>query len=169
MSYGYASAERLWSFDKGNYNCDNIIQRYWVDVKRKVFTDCNNEWADSSSSSTQHLDLCKKGAEEFTMQRIGGCFQTADCYRLGLGASASVVGSFCNRNSVFRERKFLPRKCKEHAKNTCACDAVNLVDEFFTSGSCPAVTESPLDYVKQIDKLCDHEVKEMEKEAQLQY
>ena len=36
LNYGYTSAERLWSSGNSNYNCDNVIQRYWADVKKKV-------------------------------------------------------------------------------------------------------------------------------------
>jgi hypothetical protein len=166
--YGYASAQSLWSSTAKGYTCANIIQTFWLDVKDSVFTECESKWTEQQQSSSGNVvGSCKRGAKKFALEQIDACSNVADCYRLGIGASASVSRGFCkNSEESLEPGEAIPRKCKGLAVTTCASDAVKTIDEFFQSSVCDAVQDSTLDYVDEINKLCANEVDD--KEASLQ-
>lgn len=141
-----------------------IINAYWRDVIKVVFTDCDSKWTGFWTEQAKH---CKSGAEEFAMEQIGECFQVADCYHLGVGAASSVAGSFCKREGLFHDRDWLPLKCVKHAETSCKCDAVNTIQEFSEGGVCTTMEGSALDHVDEIHQLCEQEVYEMEQDAKL--
>lgn len=171
-SFGYVEADSLWTngYAGSSYHCDDCYGQFWGDVKKIVFETCEQKWDPHGFWAQEQLE-CKYGAEEFTMQQIGKCFGTTDnCYQLGIGAAASVAGSFCKQNGLFQQREWLPRECKEHSITTCECDAVNLVEKFIQGNVCDVYTDCrALDYVDEIYNACVQEVNEMEQEAKLQW
>jgi hypothetical protein len=166
--YGYATAQSLWaSTDKG-YTCANVAQSFWLDVKSLVFAECETKWAgQSTGGSSNPAGSCRRGAKRFAMDQMDACFTVEDCYRLGVGASATVSRGFCNDSEQgILEREVIPRKCKKLAVITCASDAVKTIEEYFQSSTCATVTDSTLNFVDEIHELCEDEVDD--KEASLE-
>jgi hypothetical protein len=149
------------------YDCDSLISGYWHDVQTIVFADCDARWS-ASSMWSEYSHACKSGAEEFTMEKIGECFDVQDCADLGNAAGASVAGSFCSGNGLFHERKWLPTSCVLHAETSCKTSAVDMTQSYADDGVCSAVHHgSALDYADQLYPLCEQEVYEMEQAGKL--
>jgi hypothetical protein len=163
--YGYKEAEMLWN-SNSKYTCTTVFPRFWLDVKKPVFAKCDSKWMGFWQDS---VDECKDGASDFVLEQIGDCATTADCYQLGIGAAAAVAGSFCRRESLYREREWLPRECEKYATTSCQCDVVNLVQEFIDGNVCGSYTDdSALDYIDELYRLCVVEIEEMENEVKLE-
>jgi hypothetical protein len=161
--FGYIEAERLWK--NGKYTCATVYPRFWLDVKKQVFDKCEDTWM---GFWRDEVEECKEGATNFVLEQVGDCATTEDCYQLGLGAAASVAGYFCRRESLYREREWLPEECEQHSTTTCQSDVVNLVEEFIEDNVCGSYKNSSLDYIDELYELCVEEIEEMENEVNLE-
>jgi hypothetical protein len=164
VDYGYVEAALLWN--RTHYSCESITNIFWVDVQTSVFPLCDSTWkADSMWAS--YSQLCKTGAEQFTVEAMDNCFDTTKCAAVGVSAAASVAGTFCKQNGLYHERdgSWIPTKCVQHAAISCKKDAVETVEKFNQGGVC--ASGSALEYVNEIHQLCDQEVATMEQAANL--
>jgi hypothetical protein len=144
------------------YECSTLIDVFWRDVQTEVFGACDAHWGSYALE-------CKLGAETFTLEKIGACFDVTQCSDLGAAAAAAVAGSFCKSNHLYHERPFLPSKCVTHAENGCKSSAVEEVQRLTDGGVCAAdvVYANALDVADDIYALCHEEVYNMEQAARL--
>jgi hypothetical protein len=164
MDYGYVEAGLLWK--DGQYSCESITETFWVDAQESVFPMCDSKWS-ADSMWASYSQLCKSGVEQFTVDEMDKCFDVEECRQVGVGAAASVAGTFCKQNGLFNEEPadWIPAKCVQHAEVSCKYDAVETIQKFNKEGVC--ASGSALDYVDEIYQLCDQEVSKMEASAKM--
>lgn len=69
------------------YSCDSLVNEYWLDVRRIVFSECDYKWPSTMWAEYSHS--CKSGAEQFAIEKIGECFDVQDCSDLGAAGRLS--------------------------------------------------------------------------------
>jgi hypothetical protein len=173
MEFGYLEAKMLWSSSSshGPYQCESIIQDYWVHgVQTIVFSTCDSKWP-ATSEWAMYAQDCKKGAEKFTMEQMDNCFNVEECKQVGVSAAASVVGMFCEEqnNGLFHNKAggWIPAKCVQYAEVSCNYDAVETAQRFMEGGVCGHESSSGLDYLDEIHQLCQTELNAMLEAAKL--